>query len=561
MANEIKIVIKAKNEVSPAVKAAQREIEELRQPLLRTRGIIVGLGQVLRGDFAGGFATMGRSAMGTFGTIIGKLGAIGAAFGAAFAVGTAIRNITGLGKWLDKLVVPAEQVFVSIRDMAKVQTAGLEKGLKDIAGNLNEVVRNAKAAGAAMEAMAEGRNALAEAEIEQKVKAFREANPQGGPIVEAQEQRLRAEAALPSRQRDVSTSEQQAKIAKDALAAVQDQIRKNEAAIRQYHKTEIEGTSKFHSIRKSARDNGLEDYQPVQDAARKYLADSLAATEAIKITEAAQVKLKEQELTLTTELENANTRIIKSKTEITKAQLDITQAVANEAKARADAQADIEKKAAEEAEKSIAASEKRIAAEEKIAAITEKVGEADLFARARDNLEKAESAAKSLHDELATREETVAGSKQFQQVMLNQKRRDKAEEALYKARAQAGLAPIQAAEAKTMTDQQISEQTRTAQILTRIGVRVGKGGVTEAATPEQIAAISAKRGRPLSQEEKEIVSRSNLIDRERSARQWEQIEKANLKGADIAKQAKDIADSLLELKKIQAGIAGLAPIV
>jgi hypothetical protein len=82
MANEIKIVIKAKNEVSPAVKAAQREIEELRQPLLRTRGIIVGLGQVLRGDFAGGFATMGRSAMGTFGTIIGKLGAIGAAFGA-----------------------------------------------------------------------------------------------------------------------------------------------------------------------------------------------------------------------------------------------------------------------------------------------------------------------------------------------------------------------------------------------------------------------------------------------------------------------------------------------
>ncbi len=78
---DVRINIKATNNVGPAAQGAVRDVERMRRPIQRVHSAMEGFGALMRGDIAGGVAQIGRGMIGSFGAAATKIGAITAAFG------------------------------------------------------------------------------------------------------------------------------------------------------------------------------------------------------------------------------------------------------------------------------------------------------------------------------------------------------------------------------------------------------------------------------------------------------------------------------------------------
>jgi uncharacterized protein involved in tolerance to divalent cations len=121
--------VKLPQELEKGAAKAEKEVDKLNKQLRGTNSALNATQALARGDVFGALNQAAGSLSEKLGNIGKQLGAAFAGFGIGWQVGTMIRDLTGLGNALDKLIVPPAAAGKSIRDMANERLAGLRAEL------------------------------------------------------------------------------------------------------------------------------------------------------------------------------------------------------------------------------------------------------------------------------------------------------------------------------------------------------------------------------------------------------------------------------------------------
>jgi hypothetical protein len=560
MGKEISITIKAHNQTKAAIDASIVNVEKLREKVLRTRSAAAGFQDILRGDIASGLTQIGASFMGKFGSLATKLGVIGAAFGAGWGIGKWLRDVTGIGKWLDKLVVQAPIAAKSISDMVRVNVGDLSKSLEATRDRLGEIKKTADQAAAALNAMYRKKSAVAGAEEERQIAALRSAEPEG-PVREAKEKAIRATAAEREAIQASEQAAQKLRLEEDARKAITDEIENSRKAIANY-------SSEIDPALKRAKE--LLDAEPGSQGFEERVKSLVKARSAItrieetqkhidKLTKdqaAQQVEVVKAEA----EVERASGEVVKNKQQAAETQQGILDAVKEES----DKRLEQERKITDELDKQT----------ELKADIAEKEEELARETRLRTEEEAAASArakAQEMRDKLEARRALgAAGSKELAEADKKERDRDKRVAKIKQDRAQLGLqmgqfgaADIE--EGGKLDEQGIAEQERFLQIMRQLHITNRTGKPIGAKELEEEAK---KQGRPLNQKDLELVRRAGMQAQEAElamlAKNWEGMLKANQDAERELReqnQARNIAESKVRLDQIAEDIKKMGVVV
>lgn len=509
MAKDVKITITGQNRVGDAAKEATRDLEKMRVPIERVRTGMSGVGAVLRGDVASGLAMIGQSLIGRFGALAAKLGLIGAAFAGGFQVGKWIRDFTGLGNALDKMLIPAAQVSHSIEDIAKKRTDGLNKSLADTRTNLKEIDTAAGKAAQAFAALNEKAAAGVELDVQRKLAELRAAAGGGGavagaadgaaqrpampePVAKAKEQEIIATG----RAQQAALAESSAKKAQEAervaLEATRGEIVKNERALADYRKAQEEAARLAGLVRADA----LAGAPGAQAELVNQLANYKTAAKQIEATEAHLTELKKSQVDQQLALSKSEAASQRAVAGVAAAQNEVEAAT----KGVADAQAEVDK-AAED--KRLENAKERLRLEQEIADNALEVDKADLGQRWKKALEETNAAAEDLQNQLAKREAMgEPGTPEFRQAR-------KAQELASK------------------------QDRRRRERLDAIGVKIGPDGLIAESVDDAEKRL-AKSGRRLSKEEMERLRRDELRRKLREEDLKKKIAEENIRGKEQA---------------------------
>jgi hypothetical protein len=158
---------------------AQRQLQ---RATAGTNVALIALQRIASGDVVGGI----RMSIEALSTKLGNFGvqiaAAGAAFSAGWQVGTWIRDITGLGNALDKLLTPAADTKASITTLANNRLTALRAELDGVRNSLNESAKSAGELISHIDSIAKAR--LADRQLAQ-LTAARGASPANAPVIAA----------------------------------------------------------------------------------------------------------------------------------------------------------------------------------------------------------------------------------------------------------------------------------------------------------------------------------------------------------------------------------------
>jgi hypothetical protein len=121
--------VKLPQELEKGAVKAEKEVDKLNKQLRGTNTALHATQALARGDIFGAINQSAAALSEKLGNIGKQLGAAFAGFGVGWQLGTMIRELTGLGNALDKLIVPPAAAGKSIRDMANERLAGLRAEL------------------------------------------------------------------------------------------------------------------------------------------------------------------------------------------------------------------------------------------------------------------------------------------------------------------------------------------------------------------------------------------------------------------------------------------------
>jgi hypothetical protein len=147
-----------------------------------TNVALIALQRIASGDVVGGIRMSIEALSSKLGSFGIRLAGAAAAFSAGWQVGTWIRDITGLGNALDKLLAPATNAKASITTLANARLTSLRSELDGVRNSLTESAKNATELIAHLDSISKAR--LANQQLAQ-VDAARGASPSNAPVIAA----------------------------------------------------------------------------------------------------------------------------------------------------------------------------------------------------------------------------------------------------------------------------------------------------------------------------------------------------------------------------------------
>jgi hypothetical protein len=213
-----------------------KELDKLQKQVRGTNSALHATQALARGDVFGALNMASAALAEKLGNIGKKLAGIGAGFAIGWQIGTMIRDLTGLGKKLDSLLVQPPQVAKSIRDMANEKLGGLRAELESTSKRLESLARTADLAAARIGAVLQNRAAAADLAAAQEEANAPEAQR---PVIAARRQAeaaatevATADATLAERQKAAAqTSTELANLRRDLAAAKSEAETKRETAL------------------------------------------------------------------------------------------------------------------------------------------------------------------------------------------------------------------------------------------------------------------------------------------------------------------------------------------
>jgi hypothetical protein len=166
-----------------SVKKTTEATKELNKASRGTATAISALHQVANGNVLGGLRMAAEAASEKFGQLGVKIGAAFAAFGVGFQIGSMIREITGLGKALDRLLVQPPLISNSIRDMSNIRLAGLKSELEGLKTLFESLAKDASTAAGRIATVLESKLAAELQPMQEKLIA---APPEQRPVIKAE---------------------------------------------------------------------------------------------------------------------------------------------------------------------------------------------------------------------------------------------------------------------------------------------------------------------------------------------------------------------------------------
>jgi len=175
--------VKLPQELEKGSAKAEKEVDKLNKQLRGTNSALHATQALARGDIFGAINQSAAALSEKLGNMGKQLGAAFAGFGVGWQIGTMIRELTGLGNALDRLIVPPAVAAKSIRDMANERLAGLRAELDATKARMDGL---AKAADEAAKRVEQAINARIAKREQAGVQAEQAASAEDRPIVAAQ---------------------------------------------------------------------------------------------------------------------------------------------------------------------------------------------------------------------------------------------------------------------------------------------------------------------------------------------------------------------------------------
>jgi uncharacterized protein involved in tolerance to divalent cations len=175
--------VKLPQELEKGAAKAEKEVDKLNKQLRGTNSALNATQALARGDVFGAINQSAAALSEKLGNIGKQLGAAFAGFGIGWQVGTMIRDLTGLGNALDKLVVPTIGAQKSLRDMANERLSGLRAELDATKARMEGLT---KAADDAAKRVEQAINAKIAKREQAGVQAEQAASAEDRPIVAVQ---------------------------------------------------------------------------------------------------------------------------------------------------------------------------------------------------------------------------------------------------------------------------------------------------------------------------------------------------------------------------------------
>jgi hypothetical protein len=455
--------------------------------------------------------------------LAGKFGLIGAAASGGWKVGTWIRDFTGLGKVLDRLIVPAKEVSNSIADIVKKRTDGLNASLAATRTNLKEIAGAADKAAQAFVALNEKEAAGVDLGVQQgiaKLRAGAEALPEQerkeqAPVLQAKEQELVAQGRFKQAELAVSSAQKTEEANQKALQSTRSEIKKTEQDLVKYNKAKEEAERLGRLVAPEARAGSL--------GSQKELSTQLANLK----TAQTQIDTAKEHLKELKSLETDQALALTKSEAASKRAVAGVAAAENESKAAAqgvvDAQAEVQKEKDEKRQKH---AEEVQGVKEEIAENAKQRDKAALDQRWRKELAKSQKEGAKLQNALETREAMgEPGTPEFREAR-KQERKEEARERRRRDR------------------------------LESLGIKIGADGlITESV--DTIEKRLAKQGRKLSPEEIERLRRDELRSKLGLEEMNQGVIQANIEGAEDAAIAKWRDDMLLSSQALEDKLAKL----
>ena len=122
--------VKLPQQLEAGAASADKSIDKLNKQLRGTNSALNATQALARGDVFGALNQASAALSEKLGQLGKQMGAAFAGFGIGWQIGTMIRELTGLGKALDNLIVPPEIAAKSIRTMASERLGGLRAELE-----------------------------------------------------------------------------------------------------------------------------------------------------------------------------------------------------------------------------------------------------------------------------------------------------------------------------------------------------------------------------------------------------------------------------------------------
>lgn len=549
MGKEINIIIKAKDLASTTLTkvkghfgifgksadSAEKDLAKLNKAARGTNDTLFAMERFSQGDILGGIRASAAALSEKLGGLGKAIGGVLAGFGIGWQVGTWIRDVKGLGKALDNLVVPANIAAKSVREMTEANMVGFraqvqatEKSMDDLGKKADEAAKKVAVA----------------------ISARMARTAQAGQA---------KEAAAPEEDKPIVAAETRVELAKDQLSLAKATKEEQQKAAQSMDET-IAAQRTALAIETESQAKAMARYK-IQQRTGTLSAESIAdiKTSQAKIEEITKhlerlQKAKDKQADAVTE---ADTAIVEAETNVARAIDALTEANAKKVEDAANKRDKLEKERTELL-KSEADKRAEIVQEEADAWINtqrEAAQEAQAIA------EKAGEDARNRLD--ARRNLGDAGSREFRDNMRAEEKRDKRIAKLNAIRGQLGIGATQFGQTKLedLSAEGLAEQERFAKIMKRLGL---KG----AASPEDINKAAARKGIGLSTKDAELIRRaSEQLKNEEAEMLGDHFKQlaANIEKADkearAKKQAMDIAESKDVLKNIEVKIDKLGAVV
>jgi len=550
MANkEISIWIKAKDLASTTLTkvkghfgifgksadSAEKHLAKLNKAARGTNDTLFAMERFSQGDILGGIRASAAALSEKLGGLGKAIGGALAGFGIGWQVGTWVRDVTGLGKALDNLVVPANIAAKSVREMTEANMTGFraqvqatEKSMDDLGKKADEAAKKvAVAMGARMARTAQTGQAR--------------------------------EAAAPEEDKPIVAAETRVELAKDQLSLAKATKAEQQKAAQSMEET-IATQRIALALETKSQARAMERYK-IQQRTGTVSAEGIAdiKTSQAKIEEITKhletlQKSKDKQAEAVTE---ADTAIVDAETNVARAIETLTEANSKKIEEAANKRDKIEKERTALL-KSEADKRAEIVQEEADALINT---QRDAAQEAQAIAEKAGEDARNRLDD--RRDLGDAGSREFRDNMRAEEKRDKRIAKLNSIRGQLGIGATQFGQTKLedMSAEGLGEQERFAKIMKRLGLK----GAT---SPEDINKAASRKGIGLSQKDAELILRASEQLKNEEAKMlgdhFKQLA-ADMEKADkeerAKKQARDIAESKNALKNIEDKIDKLGAVV
>lgn len=219
-----------------ANRKATESTVELNKAARGTSQTLLALKQVASGDIFGALRTATTAMTEKFAELGIKVGAVLGAFTVGWQVGSLIRDLTGLGKILDRLVVPPPVIAKSIRDMSAQKLAGLQAELDGARERLEKLQKAAEVASARIGSViaAQAADVSKEGSI-----AEQNAGPDQRELISAQTKLRLAAIAKQSADEKKAVQEKNATLTQMELYALRDRLAAAQDEAQRLHSPEL----------------------------------------------------------------------------------------------------------------------------------------------------------------------------------------------------------------------------------------------------------------------------------------------------------------------------------